>query len=112
MPTDYLHVQPRRLRTPAELRAALNALNTAQKTNLWTDLTADNPPRWATAAGPNTGALLVLHLLATGGTLSLIDVAEAKLRAAILYLMDHPTWLLRPVFDPSINVDGTAPLVA
>lgn len=105
--SSHLRIPPRRPRNPADLRTALNALTGPQKAAIWTDLTSGTPPKWATNTGRNAGALVVLHLMATSLTLLPADVAEAKLRAAVLWVLDHPAYLIRPPFAPTVNIPGT-----
>lgn len=101
----------RRLRNLADLRTALAALSTPQKNAIWSALSAGTPPLWATDRGVNAGGLAVLQFLAVTATLSTADVAEAKLRAATLYVQDNPYWLISPAFDATINVPGYEPAV-
>jgi hypothetical protein len=98
---------PRNLVPLLTLITQLNALTTAQKTNIWNDLTSGSPPKWELDAGPNASAIAVLQFIATlTPSLSATDLLNAKVRGVAMYVQDNPTYLVNPVFDPTINIPG------
>lgn len=109
---SHLRRVPRRPRNPAELRTAINALTAQQKNAIWADLNGGNPPKWSTGTGASVRAMIVLHWAASSITLLPADVNEARLRMAVLWVMDNPNYLVQPAFDRTINVPGDAPIVS
>ncbi len=94
------------LRTILSIYNDLTALSAGQKTNVWTDLTSGSPAKIFTDAGPNAGSMLVLHWAATQSGAGAAGITDAKVRAATLYVQDHPAYLVQPAFDATINVAG------
>jgi hypothetical protein len=99
----------RKPRLLLDIRADIVALSTGQKTAVWADITSGSPPKWASDGGRNAAAIAVLTLLGSSGTLSAADVREAKIRGVAMYCQDVPTYLVNPVFDPTINIPGDQP---
>lgn len=100
-------------RLALDIIADINALTGAQKNLIWTDITSGTPPKWQLDAGPNAGAIAAMAstlkiLVPTFVPASNADVVNTKIWAVALYVQDHPTYLVHPSFDPSINISGTA----
>lgn len=84
----------------------LQALSTAQKTEVWTDLTSGTPKKYFLDAGPNAAAIGALDWAATDSGATPVALTAARLRIAAAYVQDNPAYLVHPAFDPGINVPG------
>lgn len=86
----------------------LNALTVAQKNNIWTAFVAGTPPLWSRDEGAHAGTVMACAGLAIDMAISAgftaADQTRARLRMVAAYLVDNPTWLTQPAFDPSIDV--------
>lgn len=101
---------PRRPRLLFAIWTDLGALTAAQKTAIWADLSAGNPPKFTQDRGANASSLLVLFTLQQLGGLSVSDKALCKQSAAAIFCLDNPAYLVHPAFDPTLNVPGDEPI--
>jgi len=97
----------------SDIRASLQALTTAQFTNVWNDLSGPAPgvPRkYLADLGPNVAAIFVFDwsLYVSGPTAAQQKAGQISLAA--LYLQDLPYYLDGPPFDSSISVLGVKPV--
>lgn len=102
----YAPTQPRTLYA---IYTDLQALTTTQQNNVWADLGSGAPPKYLLDAGANASALWVLDYLAREAGLTGAALTRAKFRAVAMYVQDNPAYLVRPAFDPTINVSGVEP---
>ncbi len=86
--------------------ADLTALSAAQKTNIATDLFTGSPMKVLTDAGPNAAGIFDLEWAVQTGGITTADKNLAKQYAAAFYLQDNPVYLVKPGFDPTINICG------
>lgn len=101
-------IVPRVRRLLLDIITDINALSTAQKNLIWTDITSGAPPKWELDAGPNAAAIAVLQWAATSGV-SAADILSAKIRGVAMYCADNPKYLVNPAFAPTINIPGDQP---
>lgn len=95
--------RPRRL---IDIYGDVNALSGAQKTNIWNDLNAGSPKKYATDVGVNAGPILVLDWAVQGSGINPADKQAAQLRLIVMYVQDNVAYLKNPGFDPTVNVLG------
>jgi len=104
----------RQLRPLWSIRADVQALTAAQWGNVWADLSAPvagkAPRKYLMDYGVNAGPIFVFDwsLYVTGPTAAQVKAGQISLTA--LYVQDNPSYLIRPPFDSSIDVDGTEPI--
>lgn len=106
------HGGKRKPRSLWDIRADLVLLTLSQKGAIWSDLNSGSPPKWTQDFGPEDGALSAHQLLGASLTLPAADVLESKIRVAMLYVRDNPTYLVNQTFGgtvAAINVPGDAP---
>lgn len=97
---------PRRPRLFRDVRADLQALSGPQKAAVWAAFTAGSPPLYQTDRGPHGAALALVQFLGETTAFATAEQTEFQLRAVALYLLDNPGWLVKPAFDPTINIAG------
>ncbi|MDE2097179.1 MAG: hypothetical protein KGL39_08025 [Patescibacteria group bacterium] len=95
-------------RTLPAIYADLVALTAAQKTNAWADLSSGTPAKYLDDNGTEPGAIAVLDWAVRFSGLGTAAVTDAKMRIAAIYCRDNPLYLVKPAFDPTINVPGDA----
>jgi len=106
--------RPRRARPLWSIRADVQALTAAQWGNVWADLSApvagQAPRKYLMDYGVNAGPIFVFDwsLYVSGPTAAQQKAGQISLTA--LYVQDNPTFLVKPPFDPSINVPGDEPV--
>lgn len=84
----------------------LQALSTAQKLEVWNDLSSGSPKKYLLGTGPNTAAIGALDWAVTDSGATGASLTAARLRIATAYVQDNPEYLVHPSFDPGINVPG------
>jgi hypothetical protein len=92
--------RPRRPRPLHAILADLLALQPAQQTAIWTDLTSGTPPKWRT-----TSSDPCVWAKATQGT----TTAMEKAVGVAFYCREagHERYLVNPAFAPAINIDAS-----
>jgi hypothetical protein len=101
--------RPRRPRVLYNIYQDVNALTGAQKTNIGADLFGGSPPRVSTDTGPNAPDLLIIWTMRQLTSLAVADKRLLETDAISIYVLDNPTYLVHPSFDPSINLPGDEP---
>src|SRR5262245_16667205 len=97
----------------SDLRAGIQALSTAQFTNVWADLSGPAPgvPRkYLADTGPNAPSIWVFDwsLYVSGPTAAQQKAGQISLAAMVV--QDQPFYLDAPPFDPTVNVLGVKPV--
>jgi hypothetical protein len=88
--------------------ADVQALTSAQRTNLWNDLKAPAPgvaPRkYLTDEFINAAAIFALDYSANQTTGGQLTAAQNSIMA--MWIQDYPLYAMHPDFDPSISILG------
>jgi len=99
--------QDRRYRLLTNIYQSIQALTAAQRTNIWTDLSAPyagSPRRYLSTAGINAGPIFSEDWDANQTTGNQRD--SSRMRIEAMYTQDNCFYLDRPVFDNTISVLG------
>ena len=87
----------------------LFGLTSGQKNNIVTALFSGgtSPPLWETDTGPSACTITAMTgaVIGSNGLVSFNQFQQ--LLIAAIFVSDNPTWLINPVFDPSIMVPGS-----
>jgi hypothetical protein len=84
----------------------VNALTPGQRTNVQTDIGANQFAKVRSLRPPQDGAAMALHWAMKLNGATAVERTDACMRLACLYAQQNPTYLEKPAFDPTINVPG------
>jgi hypothetical protein len=90
-----------------DLLTDVQALDKKQQEAIWADLSAGDPPRVFGGGTHSRGGIAALHWAATQSPGTGGPQASARAYLIALYCQDHRDYLVRPAFDPTINVPGS-----
>lgn len=112
----HVPLGPRKIRPLWAIRADVAALSPGQFQNVWNDLSAPvaGPPaiprKYLTDYGDNAGSIFVFDwaLYTSGPTAA--EKRSGQISLTAMYVQDNPSYLIHPVFDPSITIPGDEPV--
>jgi hypothetical protein len=107
---------PRAPRQPLAVYADLLALTPQQQANVWTDLSSNvvvgtlTVKKYLTDVGPNFSGIAALDWALSDSGATGLALTHARMRIAMVFVIDNPTYLVTPAFDPTITLWGAAPM--
>jgi hypothetical protein len=104
--------RPRQKRPFIDIYNQINALTNQQKTAINNDLFGGPPAnKWSRGNTPSTAAMAATYYSATvPNGITAAEKNTARLYIAAMYCYDNVNYLVRPSFDPTINVPGDEPI--
>lgn len=104
----------RKPRNPLAVYQDLLALTAQQQANVWADLSALvtvgtlTVKKYLTDAGPSYAGIAALDWAANDAGATGVALTRARMRVAMIYVIDNPVYLVHPAFDATINIPGDA----
>jgi hypothetical protein len=98
------------LKSLSQLYQDVQALTAAQRTNLWTDLSAsalpEAPRKYLTDYGPSAASIFVMDWIVFVLKPTAAQMTAAQNDIMAFYIGDNPQYAINPVFDTTINLPG------